>query len=83
VETGILTLSQLIEKMSLAPAQSLGVVGGSIGVGDVADITIFDPKAKWTVDADDFKSKSRNTIFNGIELTGKSIATIVDGKLVE
>jgi dihydroorotase len=82
VETGVLTLSQLIEKMSTAPAKSLGVAGGSLGIGDVADITVFDPKEKWMVDPSLFKSKSQNTIFAGKELTGKPVFTILGGVVI-
>ncbi|HEY3331349.1 MAG TPA: dihydroorotase [Capsulimonadaceae bacterium] len=83
VEPGILSLKQVVEKMSVAPAKLLGVPGGSLGVGDVADVTVFDPKAKWAVDPAKFKSKSRNTIYGGVELTGKAVATVVGGRLIE
>ncbi len=63
VKPGILTLSQMVEKMSLAPARILGVPGGTLSVGAPADITVFDPDAEWTVDVNQFKSKSRNSRF--------------------
>ena len=50
--------------------------------GSIADITIFDPDAKITVDSKKFKSKSRNTAFEGKELFGKVAATIVDGEII-
>jgi dihydroorotase len=81
VKPGVLTLSQIIEKMSTAPARILGIPGGSLSEGMPADITIFDPEAEWTVDVTRFKSKSRNTVLNGVRLTGKPIATVVNGKL--
>lgn len=83
VKPGVLTLSQAIEKMSTVPARILNIPGGSLAEGRPADITIFDPNAEWTVDVNRFKSKSRNTVLNGVQLTGKPVATIVGGKLTE
>ena len=45
------------------------------------DVTIIDPKEEWTIDADDFKSKSRNCPFNGWKVRGRAIATIVGGRI--
>jgi dihydroorotase len=83
VEPGILTLAQIIDKMSTAPATILKVPGGSLSVGQPADITVFNPTLKWTVDPTKFKSKSRNTVFGGTELIGQSQLTILAGKVVE
>lgn len=80
VNTGVLTLSEAIYKMSTAPAKIMKVPGGSLAVGQVADVTVFDPAAKWTVDSRQFKSKSRNTVLEGVELTGKAIRTFVGGR---
>lgn len=82
VKPGVLTLAQMIDKMSVQPARLLGRPGGALGIGQPADITIFDPEATWVVDPAQFKSKSRNTIFGGVELTGKPAATIVGGRLI-
>ena len=82
VKPGILTLSQMIDKMSVQPARLFKTPGGSLGIGSAADVTIFDPDASWTVDPSNFKSKSRNTIYRGIELTGKPVATIVAGNVI-
>jgi dihydroorotase len=82
VETGILTLSQVIEKMSVAPSQILNVAGGSLSAGQPADITVFNPKEKWVVDPSQFKSKSRNTVLTGAELVGKSVLTVVGGRII-
>jgi dihydroorotase len=49
----------------------------------VADITVFDPKKKWTVDKTKFESKSKNTVLDGVELIGRSEFTVVDGKVIE
>lgn len=82
VKPGILTLSQMVEKMSLAPARILGLPAGTLSVGAPADITIFDPDAEWTVDVNAFQSKSRNSVLDGARLTGRAVATFVAGKRV-
>ena len=51
-------------------------------MGSHADVTIFDPKKKWTFDASQSKSKSRNTPYDGWSFTGKAVATIVAGHVV-
>jgi len=82
VKPGVLTLTQMVEKMSVAPARILGVPGGTLSVGAPADITVFDPEAQWTVDARTFQSKSRNTVLDGVTLTGRPTATFVGGRQV-
>ena len=82
VKLGHLTLSQMVEKMSVAPARIMGVPGGSLSVGAPADITVFDPDAEWTVDVTKFKSKSRNSVLGGVTLTGKPVMTFVDGRQI-
>ena len=77
---GCSRLAQLIQKMSCAPAAILKVPGGSLEPGGVADVTVIDLNRKWTVDAGAFKSKSRNCPFNGWELKGKAVMTIVGGE---
>ncbi len=79
VKPGHLSLSQLVEKMSTAPAKLLKLPGGSLSVGAPADIAIFDPEATWTVEPDKFISKGKNTPFGGWSLTGKPTTTIVNG----
>ena len=79
VEEGILTLPQLVEKMSLNPAKILRLNKGTLKPGADADITILDPEKAWTVDVKKFRSKSRNSPFGGWQLKGKVIHTIVAG----
>lgn len=79
---GVLTLPQVLAKMSLNPARILGIPGGMIRQGSVADLTIIDPDLRWTVDRRAFQSKSKNTPFDGWELTGCAVATIVGGQIV-
>ena len=81
VSDGILTLDQLIRKMSTAPARILRIPGGTLKAGAVADVTVIDPAAVWTVDRDRFRSRGRNTPFHGWGMKGKSVMTIVGGKI--
>ncbi len=82
VHDGVLTLSQLVTKMSRNPARILGVPGGTLAVGAPADLTLIDLNRDWTVDAKSFASKARNCPFNGWTLKGKAVMTIVGGKVV-
>lgn len=81
VESGILSLTGLIEKMSTHPAGILGLPSG-LNIGAPADITVIDPDRVWTVNADRFKSISRNTPFDGWTLKGKAVLTMVNGVVV-
>lgn len=82
VEPGLLPLSQLIEKMSTAPARILNLPAGTLSVGTDADLVLFDPGEKWTVDPEKLHGKSRNTPFKGRTLTGRVKATLCRGKFV-
>lgn len=82
VETGILTISQLIEKMSWNPAQILGSDRGTLQKGHPADIVIADIDHEYKIDKNEFASKGRNTPFNGWKVKGKILYTICDGKVV-
>ena len=79
VKGGVLTLPQLAERMSAAPARILNLEGGSIAEGAVADFAIADLNAKYVIDSEKFFSKGKNTPFNGTEVYGKIVYTIVDG----
>jgi dihydroorotase len=82
VNPGIISLPVLIDRMSCAPARIFKLPGGTLAKGGVADITVFDPAARWTVDPAQFKSKGRNTPYGGHTLSGRAVATIVDGRVV-
>ncbi len=82
VETGILSLNDLVLRMSCLPAQIFHLPGGTLTTGGIADVTVFDPKKKWVVDPKAFKSKGRNTPYGGHQLTGQAICTVVGGKIV-
>jgi dihydroorotase len=81
VSGGILTLDQLIMKMSTAPARILKIPGGTLKTGAVADVTVIDPAAAWTVDRTRFRSRGRNTPFHGWDMKGKALMTIVGGEI--
>ena len=76
-----LSLMKLIDLMSCRPAQILGIPGGSLREGAAADIVLLDPDKVWTVDKSKFHSKSNNTPFHGLELTGKAVCTICGGTI--
>ena len=83
VNSGLIPMSRLVALMSSNPARVLGLKGkGSLRVGSDADVTVLNPQKKITVDAERFKSKSRNTPFNGWKLKGAPAATIVGGRIV-
>lgn len=82
VHKGYLTLSQLIAKFTVGPAEVLMLDIGHLRVGGAADITIIDPDLEFTVDPKTFESKSRNTPFGGYQAKGRAVMTIVDGKCV-
>ncbi len=82
VKEGYLTMSELIEKMSKNPSDILGIAKGSLSVGRSADVVIFDPDSKWTVDADKLHSKSKNSPFDSFELYGKPEYVIVNGDVI-
>ena len=80
-KAGVLTLNEIADKMSYNPAQILGLDGGEIKEGGVADLMIADIDEKWTVDPDNFVSKGKNNPFKGMELQGVVKYTIVDGEI--
>lgn len=79
VRAGHLTMSELITFMSWRPAAILGLPGGRLTPGSPADLTLFDPEATWTVEAESLRTKSPNTPTIGMEMTGKVVATYVGG----
>jgi dihydroorotase len=81
VNGGVLTLPELIRRMSTVPAQLFHLSGGRLRVGAVADVSVFDVRTPWTVDVARFRSKSRNSPFGGRVLTGAARLTVVAGKL--
>lgn len=81
VEPNHLSLAGLILRMTRRPLEVLGRPGGTLEAGQAADVTVFDPAARWTVRASEFGSKSRNTPFEGWELPGRIRLTMVGGRV--
>ena len=73
---------ELVRLMSTNPANLLRLPGGTLREGSLADIVLFDPNLEWTVDAQQLHSKSRNTPFDKMKLTGRVVKTILGGKVV-
>ena len=76
-------LTRIVELFTAGPARVIDLRGrGTLARGSHADVTILDPKKRWTFEAAKSRSKSRNTPFDGWQLTGKAVATIVGGRVV-
>lgn len=83
VQDGYLTFNQIIEKLSVNPAKILGLKDfGCIKVGQKANLAIIIPDCSYTVNKNEFKSKCKSSPFEGMNLTGISIATVLEGKLI-
>ena len=82
VHAGLIRLPRLIELMSTGPARILRVPGGSLSPGSPADITVLAPDLKVRIRAAQMRSRSKNTPFDGWELRGGVVATIVAGRTV-
>jgi len=81
VDDDILTLGQLIFKMSTNPAAILKCPKGTLKIGGDADITVIDPNRTWTIDRNRLRSKGKNTPFHGQTMKGKAIITIMGGEI--
>lgn len=82
VDEGVLSLSEAIARLTVGPTRALCIPRGTLEVGAVADVTVIDPELKWTVDAQKFASRSRNTPFGGWQMKGAATHTILGGKIV-
>jgi dihydroorotase len=82
VAEGVIDLPRLIARMTVGPARLLGIEGGTLAIGAPADVTVIDPERRWKVAPRSFKSRSRNTPFDGWDLQGKAVGTFVGGELV-
>jgi dihydroorotase len=81
IEPGHLTWPELIEKMTVNPARVLGIDRGTLKPDSIADVTVIDPNARWTIDPAKFRSKSRNCPFAGWEVRGWAETVIVSGSV--
>ncbi|MBR2344680.1 MAG: dihydroorotase [Lentisphaeria bacterium] len=82
VVSGVITLSQLIAKLTTGPAEVLGMKNYSLACGNPADFTILDTDLEYVINKNNFKSKSRNTPFDGRKVKGAVTMTVVDGRIV-
>ncbi len=82
VESGVLTLAELVDRMSTRAARIFNLPGGTLAVGAPADVVVFDPAERWVVKPELFRSKSRNTPYAGAELVGRTHQTVVRGRIV-
>ena len=81
IAPGLLTWTQLIEKMSLNPSRILGIDKGTLAVGADADVTVIDPESEWTLTEESIHSKSCNTPWIGKTFKGRAVMTIVEGEV--
>jgi dihydroorotase len=73
---------EFVRRMSTGPAAAFGLRGGSLAEGRLADVTVIDPEAAWTLKPAGLRSKSKNTPFGGRDLKGRATLTIVGGRIV-
>lgn len=82
IESGTIDWPRMIAMMTIAPAELCNLEGkGTLAAGADADVTIIDPDERWTIDVNDFASKARNCPFDGWDVTGRAVATIVGGSV--
>lgn len=81
VRDGVLTPRRLVEVMSCNPARILGVAGGTLSAGAVADVTVIDPEARFVFTEAEIRSKSRNSPFLGWEMQGRAVLTLLAGRV--
>src|SRR5207253_10305097 len=82
VHGGVITFARMVDLLSCGPARVFKLDRGTLKIGAVADVTIFDPQQTIKVEAEQFHSKSRNTPFDGWELKGAPVVAIVAGRIV-
>ena len=80
--TGRMNLMKIVRMMCETPRRLLGIEGGSLEAGNVADIAIVDLNEEWTVSPEKLHSKSKNTCFKGMTFKGKVKYTIVNGNVI-
>jgi len=80
IQPGHLDWMQALQKLTVNPARVLGIPKGTLQIGADADVPLIDPDATWTVDPQQFRSKSTNTPFGGWKLQGRAIQVLVNGQ---
>jgi len=81
IEPGRIDWPELIRRMTINPANILSLPKGTLKPDADADVTLIDPNARWTIHADQFASRSRNCPFNGWEVRGRAVMTLVGGQV--
>jgi dihydroorotase len=84
IEPGHIDWPRLVRMLTIEPAKlcDLDQMGlGSLAIGCRGDVTLVDPNQRWTIDVNEFRSKSRNAPYNGWDVTGRAAATVVDGRI--
>jgi dihydroorotase len=81
VHAGVLTARRAVHAMTDGPARVLGLAAGRLAEGAVADVSLLDPEAPWTVDPATFRSRGRNTPFAGLALRGRAVGVCLGGRL--
>jgi dihydroorotase len=81
VHGNLMTPMALFARMSTSPAKILGLPGGTLAPGSVADVTVVDPQVAWVCDPSRFRSRSRNSPFGGRNMRGRAMLTIVAGNI--
>lgn len=82
VHRGHVTLAHLVAALALNPARILGLSAGTLGVGRPADLLVFDPDRLDRITVDRFRSKSKNSLYDGRPVSGRVLRTVVDGRTV-
>jgi len=82
VAEGVADLPTIVARMTVGPARILGLPAGTLAAGAEADVTLVDPTRRWRVEARSFRSKGRNTPFEGWDVVGRAVAVLVGGRLV-
>jgi dihydroorotase len=82
VAEGVADLPTIVARMTVGPARVLGLPAGTLAAGAAADLTLVDPARRWRVEARSFRSKGRNTPFEGWDVSGRAVAVLVGGRLV-
>lgn len=80
VQTGALSLSELIEKMTINPSEVIRVPRGTLKKGSVADIVVFDLEKEWTIQVEKMQTKGGNCVYEGMQVYGKPVYVFVAGK---
>ncbi len=81
VKPGIMDWPTLVDRMAVRPAKLFRLPGGTLARGSVGDVTVIDPDREWVVDSSAFRTKGRNTPYEGRTLFAKTVCTLVDGRV--